>query len=60
MGDLVPGLLRSGEPVGCYSTSTFWYDVGSVERYEKIDNGLLDKAFGKIFSRAPGDATVKA
>lgn len=58
MGDLVPGLLRSGEPVGCYSTSAFWYDVGSVERYEKIDNGLLDKAFKIIFSSE--DVSFKA
>lgn len=59
MADIVPGLLRAGEPVGCYSTSAFWYDVGSVERYEKIDNGLLDKAFRVMFSSS-ADVTVKA
>jgi len=49
MGDLVPYLLEIGEPVGCYSTDAFWYDVGSVERYEKLDNGIIEKALGDLF-----------
>ena len=48
MGDLVPYLLEIGEPVGCYSTDAFWYDVGSVERYEKLDNGLIEKSLGYL------------
>jgi len=49
MGDFVPYLIEIGEPVGCYSTNAFWYDVGSVERYEKLDNGLLEKTLGSLF-----------
>ena len=59
MADIIPSLLKAGEPVGCYSTSAFWYDVGSVERYEKIDNGLLDKAFRDMFSDRVSDVTAK-
>jgi mannose-1-phosphate guanylyltransferase len=60
MADIIPGLIKSGEPVGCYSTSAFWYDVGSVERYEKIDNGLLDKAFGNMFPERASDVMARA
>jgi mannose-1-phosphate guanylyltransferase len=49
MGDLVPYLIEMGEPVGCYSTDAFWYDVGSVERYEKLENGIVEKALGDLF-----------
>ena len=45
MGDLVPFLLDRGERVEAYLTDAFWYDVGSTEKYEKIDNGLVDKLF---------------
>jgi len=47
MGDLVPYLLGRGERVEAYLTDAYWYDVGSTERYEKIDNGLIDKLFNK-------------
>jgi mannose-1-phosphate guanylyltransferase len=45
MGDIVPHLVNTGRPVFSYLTDAFWYDVGSAERYEKLDNGLVDKAF---------------
>jgi len=46
MGDLIPFLLEGGGRVDAYFTDAFWYDVGSTEKYEKIDNGLIDKLFG--------------
>ena len=45
MGGLVPELLRRKHSVMVYETNEFWYDVGSTEKYEKIDNGLIDKLF---------------
>jgi len=45
MGDLISFLLERGEKVEAYLTDAFWYDVGSTEKYEKIDNGLIDKLF---------------
>jgi mannose-1-phosphate guanylyltransferase len=45
MGDLIPVLLKDGEKVEAYLTDSFWYDLGSTEKYEKIDNGLIDKLF---------------
>ena len=45
MGGFVPGLIRNNHRVMAYETDEFWYDVGSTEKYEKIDNGLIDKLF---------------
>jgi len=45
MGNLIPLLLKRGERVEAYMTDSFWYDLGSTEKYEKIDNGLIDKLF---------------
>jgi len=45
-GDVIPALIERGEPVYGYVTDCFWYDVGSTERYEKLDNGLVDEKLG--------------
>ena len=45
MGDLIPFLLKNGDRVEAYLTDAFWYDVGSTEKYERIDNGLIDQLF---------------
>jgi len=41
MRDLLPVLMKNGRQVGGYVTDAFWYDVGSTERYEKLDNNSL-------------------
>lgn len=43
MGDLIPHLIGAGERVNSYMTNAFWYDIGTVERYEKLDNAFLDE-----------------
>jgi mannose-1-phosphate guanylyltransferase len=45
MGDLIPSLIESGKRVEAYATEEYWYDVGSTEKYEKIDNSLIDLLF---------------
>jgi len=45
MGNLIPFLLSRGEKVEAFLTDAFWYDVGSTEKYEKLENGLLDDLF---------------
>ncbi|MCD6164536.1 MAG: nucleotidyltransferase family protein [Candidatus Odinarchaeota archaeon] len=45
-GDVIPALIKRGQPVYGYVTDSFWYDVGSTERYEKLDNGLVDEKLG--------------
>ena len=42
MGDLVPHLIIKGKRAEAYVTDAFWYDLGSTEKYEKLDNGLVD------------------
>ena len=46
MRDFVPELIRSGLRVEGYLTDAFWYDVGSTERYEKLDPRVVDEALG--------------
>ena len=51
MSHLIPHLIQKGKTVHAYLTNAFWYDVGSVERYEKLDNGTIEKRFEYIFSK---------
>ncbi len=41
-GDILPELARRGQ-VGAYLTDTFWYDVGSLAKYEKLDFEKIKK-----------------
>jgi mannose-1-phosphate guanylyltransferase len=45
MGELIPYLIGKGRRVEVYVTDRFWYDVGSTEKYEKLDNDLIDRIF---------------
>ena len=49
MKHLLPYLIELGFPVMAYVTEAFWYDVGSLERYEKLDHGEVDKRFSFLF-----------
>jgi len=50
-GDVIPALIKRGQPVYGYVTDCFWYDVGSTERYEKLDNGLVDEKLGFLLEK---------
>lgn len=41
MGDLVPWLIGKGYKVYAYMYNDIWFDVGSLERYKKLDNENL-------------------
>jgi mannose-1-phosphate guanylyltransferase len=43
MGDVVPNLIERGEPIGAYLSDSFWYDLGSLERYERFEHEGLDR-----------------
>lgn len=45
MSHLIPTLISMNVPVYAYLTDRFWYDVGSTERYEKLDVKLVDRLF---------------
>jgi len=42
-GELIPLLIERGDKVQSYLTDSFWYDVGSLERYEKLENHVVEK-----------------
>jgi NDP-sugar pyrophosphorylase family protein len=42
-GEIIPALIEEGEKVKSYITDSFWYDVGSLERYEKLENHVVEK-----------------
>jgi len=35
--------------VKAYVTDAFWYDVGSLEKYEKLDHDDIEKRFAFLF-----------
>lgn len=43
MGDVIQSLVSIGEKVSGYVTDEFWYDVGSIERYESLSNEVIEK-----------------
>ncbi|MEM2739753.1 MAG: nucleotidyltransferase family protein [Candidatus Bathyarchaeia archaeon] len=49
MSHLIPTLISMNMPVHAYITDRFWYDVGSTERYEKLDTKLVDELFSYLF-----------
>ena len=49
MGDFIPYLIKRGMFVKAYVTDAFWYDVGSLEKYEKLDHDDIEKRFAFLF-----------
>lgn len=43
MGEFVPYLIETGHPVKAYISNAFWYDLGSLERYESFETQGLSK-----------------
>jgi mannose-1-phosphate guanylyltransferase len=46
MGHVVQNLVDAGDKVSPYITDAFWYDVGSIERYERLSNDKIDEELG--------------
>jgi len=49
MKDVIPYLIKVGKPVYGYLSNAFWYDVGSVEAYEKLDPKLVENTMAHLF-----------
>ena len=50
MGDFIPYLIKRGLLVKAFVYEGKWYDIGSIERYEKIDKNWLEELTRKLFS----------
>ncbi len=46
--DLIPYLMKEDMKVYGYLTDAFWYDIGSLAKYEKLDVEKIDKEFKEI------------
>ena len=49
IGDILPLILSMGLEAKAYIFDGFWYDVGSLEKFEKLENDYVDKALGFLF-----------
>jgi len=49
MKDLIPNLVKGGKPLYGYLSDAFWYDVGSMEAYEKLDHNFVEKSLSYLF-----------
>ena len=49
MGDIIPELIDQGYKVIPYITNAFWYDIGSTERYEKLNHAEVNHLFEFLF-----------
>jgi NDP-sugar pyrophosphorylase family protein len=48
MGDVIPYLIEKGLPVRAYVSDAFWYDLGSLERYESFENEGLGERLSHL------------
>ncbi len=49
MGDIIPHLIKTGRPVFGFESDAFWYDVGSIEAYEKLDEDKVAEETAFMF-----------
>lgn len=52
MGDAIPHLIEKGIPVRPYVSDAFWYDLGSLERYESFENDRLGERLRYLKGKA--------
>ncbi|MCF8885618.1 MAG: nucleotidyltransferase family protein [Nitrososphaerota archaeon] len=48
MSHFIPYLIESNRNVRAYIYDSFWYDVGSIEKYEKLDHQTIEKYFSEL------------
>lgn len=49
MGDVIQNLVEKASKISGYVTDAFWYDVGSIERFERISNEQISQALDFLF-----------
>jgi mannose-1-phosphate guanylyltransferase len=49
MGDVIPYFIDTNNKVYGYVTNAYWYDVGSIEAYEKLSPEIVEDNFSFLF-----------
>ncbi|MGD8505892.1 MAG: nucleotidyltransferase family protein [Candidatus Bathyarchaeota archaeon] len=49
MKDFIPHLVKNSGPVYGYLSDAFWYDVGSIEAYEKLNHKQVENLMSYLF-----------
>jgi mannose-1-phosphate guanylyltransferase len=44
MGDVIQYFVKNNRKISGYITDAFWYDIGSIERYERLNNESVTEA----------------
>ena len=48
MSDFIPYLIKRGRLVKPYIVDSFWYGVGSTEKYEKLTSELVQRYLAEL------------
>jgi mannose-1-phosphate guanylyltransferase len=46
MGDVIQYFVKNNRKISGFITDAFWYDIGSLERYERLSNERVTEALG--------------
>ncbi|MFC2003420.1 sugar phosphate nucleotidyltransferase [Chloroflexota bacterium] len=55
---LFPLLLKQGEPIYAYTSSAYWIDIGTPEKYLQLNRDLLSSTSARHFHPASGGLLV--
>ena len=50
MAHLIPWMIKNNHNIQAYIHTGYWYDIGSLERYAKLDNHKLEETLGQFLA----------
>jgi len=59
MGDMIPQLIQRNRLVNAHITDAFWYDLGSIELYEKLSNSEVKEQLNFLPKKKEVEEIIK-